>query len=43
LLYAHGRTPTEIAELLFCGRSSVYRALDAWNSVKLIAQWWPEP
>lgn len=43
LLYAHGRTPTEIAEFLFCSRSSVYRALDDWNSGKLISQWWPEP
>lgn len=42
LLYAAGRTPTEIAEFLFCSRASVYRSIDEWNSGKLLTQWWPE-
>jgi len=43
LLYAGGRNPSEIAQFLFCSRSSVYRAIDDWNSGKFLAQWWPQP
>jgi hypothetical protein len=42
LLYARGKNPTEIAEFMLCGRSSVYRAIDDWKSGKLITQWWPD-
>lgn len=42
LLYARGKTPTEIAQFLFCSRSSVYRAIDGFNSGKLTDQWWPK-
>lgn len=42
LLYAGGKNPSQIAEFLLCGRSSVYRAIDAWNSGKLTDQWWPK-
>lgn len=32
LLYAAGRTPSEIAAVLFCSRSSVYRVLKAYRA-----------
>ncbi len=31
LLCAHGHTPSEIADLLFCSRSSVYRTVEAYR------------
>lgn len=31
LLCARGKTPTEIAEFLFCSRSSVYRTVAAYT------------
>lgn len=34
LLSARGRTPTEIADFLFCSRSSVYRAVAAFRAGK---------
>ena len=42
LLCLRGKNPTEIADFLLCSRSSVYRAIEDWQSGKLIAQWWPE-
>jgi transposase len=42
LLYVRGKNPSEIAEFLLCSRSSVYRAIDSWNSGKLRDQWWPK-
>jgi transposase len=41
LLCLRGKNPTEIADFLLCSRSSVYRAIEDWQSGKLIAQWWP--
>ncbi len=41
LLLARGKTPTEIAEFLFCSRSSVYRAKSSWVDGTLLEQWWP--
>jgi putative transposase len=35
LLCASGRTPTEIADFLFCSRSSVYRTLNAYRDGSL--------
>jgi transposase len=35
LLCAKGKTPTQIAEFLFCSRSSVYRAVNAYRSGSL--------
>ncbi len=35
LLCAAGRTPTEIASFLFCSRSSIYRAVEAYRRGKL--------
>ena len=32
LLYAAGRTPTDIAAVLFCSRSSVYRTVRAYRA-----------
>jgi hypothetical protein len=32
LLCAAGRTPTEIAPLLFCSRTSVYRIVNAYQT-----------
>ena len=32
LLWAAGRNPTEIAAVLFCSRSSVYRAVRAYQA-----------
>src|SRR5262245_37483651 len=32
LLYAAGRTPTEIAAVLFCSRSTVYRVVRAYRA-----------
>jgi hypothetical protein len=32
LLCAAGRTPTEIAAVLFCSRSSVYRVVSAYRA-----------
>jgi len=43
LLLADGKRPPEIADFLRCSRSSVYRAIEDWQSGKLPAQWWPEP
>ena len=34
LLCAAGRTPTEIADFLFCSRSSVYRTVAAYRQGK---------
>jgi transposase len=42
LLYVRGKNPTEIADFLLCARSSVYRAIEDWQSGKLGDQWWPE-
>lgn len=41
LLLARGKTPTEIADFLFCSRASVYRAKAAWTEGTLHEQWWP--
>jgi len=35
LLYAAGRTPTEIATVLFCSRSSVYRIVRLYHAKQL--------
>ena len=35
LLCVAGRTPTEIATVLFCARSSVYRIVNAYNAPAL--------
>jgi putative transposase len=43
LLCARGKTPTEIADCLFCSRTSIYRARAAWQAGTLAAQWWPTP
>ena len=46
LLCSVGRTPTEIADFLFCSRSSVYRAVEAYQRGELTAGWsgeWLEP
>lgn len=51
LLLAHGFSPTQIGQCLFCSRSSVYRSLSAWRcgEVGLIASadlprsWWGSP
>lgn len=37
LLCAHGHTPTQIAAVLFCSRSSVYRAVKAYRAGSLAA------
>jgi transposase len=39
LLCAQGRTPTEVADSLFCSRSSVYRTVAAYRSGKLGCGW----
>lgn len=39
LLCAGGRTPSEIADSLFCSRSSVYRTVAAYQSGKLRRGW----
>lgn len=39
LLCASGRTPTEIAAFLFCSRSSVYRAVEAYRQGKFAPCW----
>jgi transposase len=36
LLCAAGKTPTDIAEFLFCSRTSVYRIVEAYQSGKLV-------
>jgi putative transposase len=41
LLIAKGKTPSAIADFLCCSRSSVYRAIEAWQDGKLQEQWWP--
>jgi len=43
LLCARGKTPSEVAEFRLCSGTSVYRAVEAWRSGTLAAQWWPEP
>jgi hypothetical protein len=40
LLIARGRTPNAVAAFLCCSRSSVYRAIEAWQDGKLQEQWW---
>ena len=35
LLYAAGKNPTEIADFLFCSRSSVYRSVKAYRAARL--------
>jgi transposase len=35
LLCTHGRTPSEIADFLFCSRSSVYRTVEAYRRGRL--------
>ena len=42
LLCAAGKNPTEIAESLFCSRSSVYRALKIWHRGEFDAEFFPE-
>jgi hypothetical protein len=42
LLCAAGKTPTEIAEFLFCSRSSVYRAVRAFRRGKLDTDIFPQ-
>lgn len=42
LLSARGRTPTEIADFLFCSRSSVYRAVAAYRAGKFDRLWQPK-
>ena len=39
LLCAQGRTPSEIAEFLFCSRSSVYRTVAAYQSGEIRRGW----
>lgn len=39
LLCAAGRSPSEIAAFLFCSRSSVYRAVKAYQQGQLVACW----
>jgi transposase len=39
LLCAAGRTPSEIADFLFCSRSSVYRTVAAYRSGKMGHRW----
>jgi len=41
LLCARGKTPTEIADVLLCSRTSVYRTVAAWRDGSLAAQWQP--
>ena len=43
LLCAAGRTPTEIATVLFCSRSSVYRIVNAYHAQRLAALCDPPP
>jgi transposase len=43
LLLLRGKTPSEIADFLFCSRTSVYRACDAWRDGSLLARWFPAP
>ncbi len=43
LLCAAGRTPTEIATVLFCSRSSVYRIVTAYHAQRLAALCDPPP
>jgi len=42
LLCGAGYNPTEIAACLFCSRSSVYRAIKAYQRGQLTAGWFPE-
>jgi hypothetical protein len=35
LLCAAGKNPTEIADFLFCSRSSVYRSVKAYRAARL--------
>lgn len=42
LLCALGRTPTEIADFLLCSRSSVYRAVEAYQRGDLMIGWYEE-
>jgi transposase len=39
LLCARGKTPTQIAEVLLCSRSSVYRTVEAYRKGKLGLEW----
>ena len=39
LLCARGKTPTEIADFLFCSRSSVYRSVEAYRRGRLGLEW----
>lgn len=39
LLCARGKTPTEIADVLFCSRSSVYRIVEAYRAGTLGLDW----
>lgn len=41
LLSARGRTPSEIADFLFCSRSSVYRTVAAYRAGKFDRLWQP--
>jgi hypothetical protein len=41
-LRERGESPIEIAEFLFCSRSSIYRALKAWDCGELDAEFFPE-
>ncbi len=43
LLCAAGRTPTEIATVLFCSRSSVYRIVNAYRAQRRAALLDPLP
>ena len=43
LLCAAGRTPSEIADTLFCSRSSVYRTVEAYRSGQLGGRWRDSP
>ena len=43
LLCAAGRTPTEVADALFCSRSSVYRAVGAYRRGRLSGRWCDTP
>src|SRR5215510_8363242 len=38
LFYAAGKSPTEIADFLFCSRSSVYRSVKAYRAGELDGQ-----
>ncbi|MBX3278373.1 MAG: IS630 family transposase [Acidobacteria bacterium] len=43
LLCAAGKNPSQIAEFLFCSRSSVYRAVKAFGGGELDKELFPEP